>query len=202
MSDIALIPTGTANVASIVAAFRRLGLGTRETASPDDVGRAAGVVVPGVGSFGAAMARIDAAGMGAALRDRVDADLPTLFVCVGMQLLCASSEESPGAVGLGLFEQRVERFTGDHPVPQMGWNRIVPAGESVFVEPGWAYFANSYRMRRIPPGWTASTTGYGGDFVSTIERGSVLACQFHPELSGEWGAGLLRRWVATTGEAA
>lgn len=202
MSVVSIVPTGTANVASVAAAFGRLGVTAREIAKPGDVGTAAGIVVPGVGSFGSAMDRIDAAGMRDALVERVDAGRPTLFVCVGMQLLCDASEESPGTTGLGIVADRIERFEGRERVPQMGWNRIDPSEDTQFIEPGWAYFANSYRLQRRPDGWVASTASYSGEFVSTVERGNVLACQFHPELSGRWGAGVLERWLSAAKEAA
>ena len=197
-----MVPTGTANVASVSAAFLRLGADLITAAGPDQVSDAAGVVVPGVGAFGAAMARVDALGLRPALRDRIGQGKPTLVVCVGMQLLCRDSEESPGADGLGAIDHTVARFQGSIRVPQLGWNRVEPGTGSRLLQPGWAYFANSYRMSQIPEGWEGATTEYGGRFVSALERGNVLACQFHPELSGAWGASLLARWLDTTREAA
>jgi imidazole glycerol-phosphate synthase subunit HisH len=202
VSDLVVVPTGTANMASVRAAFNRLGTDVVEATTPDGVSTAAGVVLPGVGAFGAAMSQVDALGMRQALRDRVDQGSPTLAVCVGMQLLCGSSEESPGVEGLGVLGRTVSRFGGEQKVPQLGWNRVEPGPGSRFVEPGWAYFANSFRMDEVPEGWVGSGTNYGGVFVSALERGDVLACQFHPELSGSWGAGLLGRWLETTGVAA
>ena len=87
-------------------------------------------------------------------------------------------------------------------MPQMGWNRVEPGPGSRFVESGWAYFANSYRIDRLPEGWAGSSTDHGGEFVSALEKGDVLACQFHPELSGEWGARLLDRWLQRVETAA
>jgi imidazole glycerol phosphate synthase glutamine amidotransferase subunit len=159
------------------------------------------VVLPGVGAFGAAMSRVETLGLRRALCDRIAQGKPTLVVCVGMQLLCRASEESPGAMGLDVLDTTVARFGADLRVPQLGWNRVEPAPGSRFVEPGWAYFANSYRLDRVPQGWLGATTEYGGGFVSALERGDILACQFHPELSGRWGASLLGRWLATTKEA-
>jgi imidazole glycerol phosphate synthase glutamine amidotransferase subunit len=201
LSRLVMVPTGTANVASVSAAFARLGAELATAREPDEVSDAGGVVLPGVGAFGAAMSRVETLGLRHALRDRIEQGKPTLVVCVGMQLLCRASEESPGAVGLDVLDQKVARFDDDLRVPQLGWNRVEPATGSSFVEPGWAYFANSYRLDQVPEGWLAATTEYGGGFVSALERRNILACQFHPELSGAWGASLLGRWLATTKEA-
>jgi imidazole glycerol phosphate synthase glutamine amidotransferase subunit len=193
--DLVMVPTGTANVASVRAAFRRLGVESREAATPEEVATAARVVVPGVGAFGSAMGAIDAAGMRDVLRDRVDTGRATLAVCVGMHLLAESSTESPGSVGLGAVPAAVSRFPAEVRVPQLGWNRVTPTGASRYLSPGWAYFANSYRFTQAPTGWAAATAEYGGSFLAAVERGAVLAVQFHPELSGGWGAGVLARWL-------
>jgi imidazole glycerol phosphate synthase glutamine amidotransferase subunit len=199
---VTIVPTGTANTASVMAALNRLGASIGEAATADDVATSSGVVVPGVGAFGAAMAQIESMGLRQALYDRIEANRPTLAVCVGMQLLSGASEESPGAVGLQVLEERVSRFGDGVSVPQMGWNTVEPDPGARFVEPGWAYFANSYRFDRVPTGWVGSQSDHGGAFVSALEKGDVLACQFHPELSGEWGARLLDRWLQAVEAAA
>ena len=197
-----MVPTGTANRASVAAAFQRIGATVALVESAADVVAAEFLVVPGVGAFGVAMKQVDALGLRRALRQRIDAGRPTLAVCVGMQLLSASSEESPEAVGLGIVPSVVGRFAGDLRVPQLGWNQVTPHPGSRFIEAGWAYFANSFRLERVPRGWLGATTDYGGGFVSAMERQNVLACQFHPELSGSWGAGLLARWLDLSQAAA
>jgi imidazole glycerol-phosphate synthase subunit HisH len=201
MTGLAIVPTGTANLASVMAAFRRLGQEPVEASDPNMVDRARWVVLPGVGTFGAAMKAVDALGLRDAIRERIDARRPTLVVCVGMQLLCTESEESPGARGLEVIPEKVMRFPDAVKVPQLGWNQVEPSPASL-IEPGWAYFANSYRIAHPPFGWEAAITDYGGGFVSAIQSGAVLACQFHPELSGDWGARLLGRWLDSTGEVA
>ena len=195
MRLVTIVPTGTANTASVVAALTRLGAAVEEAASAGDVETSPGVVLPGVGAFGSAMDRIETLGLAAAIRERIEVNRPTLAVCVGMQLLSRHSEESPGATGLKVLEEMVGRFGDGVTAPQMGWNRVEPGPGSRFVESGWAYFANSYRIDRLPEGWAGSNTDHGGKFVSALEKGDVLACQFHPELSGEWGARLLDRWL-------
>jgi imidazoleglycerol phosphate synthase glutamine amidotransferase subunit HisH len=78
----------------------------------------------------------------------------------------------------------------------MGWNRVDPAPDARWIRPGFAYFANTYKLDTLPAGWSGGTAEHGGRFVAAVERGDVLACQFHPELSGPWGAELLARWVS------
>lgn len=189
-----MVPTGTANTASILAGFRRLGGDPAIAGSPDDVASADHVVLPGVGSFGAAMAEVDRVGMRDTLRERLLEGRPTLAVCVGMQLLAEVSEESDGARGLGHIGNPVGRFPDEVRVPQLGWNQVQAGADCRFVTDGWAYFANSYRIENLPPGWAGAVTDYGGEFVAAMERGEVLACQFHPELSGAWGSGILAAW--------
>jgi imidazole glycerol phosphate synthase glutamine amidotransferase subunit len=202
MTAVTIVPTGTANTASVRAAFNRLGATVTEVGAADDVASAAALVLPGVGAFGAAISRVDDLGLRQPLQDRVEAGAPTLAICVGMQLLSGTSEESPGAQGLGVIDYPVGRFGVHLKVPQLGWNQVEPAPGSRFVESGWAYFANSFRLEHVPEGWVGATTDYGGEFVSAMERGDVLACQFHPELSGRWGAQLLARWLEKTGVTA
>lgn len=196
---LAIVRTGTANLASVAAAFRRLGQEPAIAACPEDVVTASRVVLPGVGSFGAAIAELDRVGMRAALSDRLTEAKPTLAICVGMQLLAAASEESEGARGLGLLDTTVSRFPDNQRVPQLGWNRVSAEQGCRFLGDGWAYFANSYRLAHPPPGWRCAVAGHGGEFVAGLERGDVLACQFHPELSAEWGSEVLWRWLGATG---
>lgn len=196
-----IIPTGTANLASVLAAFRRLGVELVPAGKADEVDAADRVVLPGVGTFGSAAERLEEGGLTEALHRRVDSGRPTLAVCVGMQFLASSSEESPGASGLGALEGSIYRFDEDLIVPQLAWSQVMPDPASRFVEPGWAYFANSYRLTEAPEGWASSTATYGKPFVAALERDGVLACQFHPELSGQWGSDLLQRWLDATGAA-
>lgn len=195
MAEVLIVPTGTANLASVAAAFRRLGAGVRTAERGREILQASHVVLPGVGAFGAAMARLMGQGFAEALRRRIAEGRPTLAVCVGHQLLFAASEESPGVAGLGVLPGTVGRFPSSVRTPQFGWNRVEPDPNCLLVEPGWAYFANSYRAVEAP-GWSCAWSEHGGRYLAAIEKGRVLGCQFHPELSSGWGARLLARFLA------
>jgi len=193
--DIAVVRTGTANIASIIAGLCRAGAEPTVTDDPDVIGNAPAVVLPGVGSYSAAMKRLGERDLIAPLRKRIKDDRPTLAICLGMQLLFESSEESPNVEGLSVAAGVAMRFTDVPRVPHMGWNAVQPDAGCELLEPGDAYFANSYRIIHEPDGWAVARTTYGSSFICAIERGNVLACQFHPELSGNWGQALLNRWV-------
>jgi imidazoleglycerol phosphate synthase glutamine amidotransferase subunit HisH len=217
---VAFASTGVANLASIEAVFRRAGAEPFVAGSPDELAAAAFAVVPGVGSFGSAIAALRAAGMDAAVQDRITRKVPTMGVCAGMQVFFEASEESPGASGLGLLPGTFRRFGSGLPVPQLGWNMVDPGersstadiqdtliraerssaagkpnGTQGLVRRGWAYYANSYRLSEAPAGPLASWSVYGEAFVAALERPGLLLCQFHPELSGPWGLGLIRAWL-------
>ena len=134
------------------------------------------------------------------LRERLLAGRPTLAICLGLQLLGRASEESPGVSGLGVLDVAAARFTSDKPIPHLGWNRIEVRGAKLLAE-GEVYFANSYRWTDVPDGWTAAFCTYGAErFVAAVERRGLLACQFHPELSGALGQGMLSRWLEFSSE--
>lgn len=194
--EIVVIRTGSANLASVLAALRRLGASPRLSADPDEVRRADRLVLPGVGSFGAASTTLRRAGLADALTDRVRSGAPFLAICLGLQLLGEGSDESPEAIGLGLITGRATRLADTVRVPQLGWNTVTTSDDASVLRNGFAYYANSYAIREPPEGWSHATTTHGTPFVAAISRGPQLACQFHPELSGQWGHDLLARWWA------
>jgi len=202
--NVVIIRTGSANIASVVAAFTRLGFSSTVTSIAKPVRESELVILPGVGAFGPAMKALRENGLDEALKWRLQADRPLLAICLGLQLLFDSSEESPGVTGLSIVPGTVTRFVPPLRTPQMGWNQVIPPDSQVvgssepgsLLRPSWMYFANSYCIRTPPPGWDCATTEYGGTFVSAMQKGRTLACQFHPELSGSAGLSLIQRWLA------
>lgn len=198
-TDLAVVRTGLANTASVLAAVERAGARPRLVDDPAEVRRATYVVLPGVGSFGAATQTLKA-GLRNALRQRVELDAPTLGICLGMQLFGTASEEAPGARGLGIVPTRITRMEAADRLPVMGWSPVEPDASCSLVQPGWAYFAHTYAMPQAPGPWGIARAGHGRA-IAALEHGNVLACQFHPELSGAYGADLLQRWMKRGAQA-
>lgn len=202
MNEVVIIDTGLANVRSVEVAFERLGATTRRVTDADDVARAARVVLPGVGAFGPGIAGLHARGLASVVRQRALAGLPTLAICLGLQLLCEGSDEDPDGRGLGVIPARALRLPRTARVPNLGWCAVADATAGVS---GHAYFAHSYAVSGADcdclraSGWQLLLADHGGPFLAAARRRGVLACQFHPELSGAWGAALLRTWLADAG---
>jgi imidazole glycerol phosphate synthase glutamine amidotransferase subunit len=194
--EVYVVPTGTANLASVEAALLRCGASPRRVEQTREISEAELLVVPGVGTLAAAVARLTSRGFLEPLTERLQQHRPTLAICVGMQLLAAGSDESPGVAGLGVLPGRARRFPATVQVPQIGWNRVEAEPEIDWIEDGYAYFANSYFLSATAaPGWVGLRSQHGSPFLAGAARGRVLACQFHPELSGQWGHSLLRWWI-------
>jgi len=195
MTDVVIVDSGVANLASIAGAIRRLGATIEVTADPRIVSKAKRVVLPGVGAFGAGMAALKKNNLEQAIRDAVAAGTPLLGVCLGMQLLCEGSDESPGVPGLGIIAGTCRLLPSDVRIPHLGWNSVAPEPDARFMTNGVAAFAHSYALRETSRDAVPAWATHGVRFVAGLEQRSLLACQFHPELSGGYGAALLERWL-------
>lgn len=180
---------------ALFAGLRRVGARPVPCESGRGVEQARSLVLSAGCSFGSAAHLFESRGLKHALRARILEGRPTLAIGTAMQLFAMASEESPGAAGLDIFETTIRRFRGDLAVPHLGWNIVVPEFDTELLKESHTYFSNAYRMERAPKHWSAAWCEYGGPFVAAIERGSVLACQFHPELSGRSGLELIRNWL-------
>jgi imidazole glycerol phosphate synthase glutamine amidotransferase subunit len=192
--NVAIADSGVANLASMRSALAALGLEPVVTSDPHVFGSAPYAVVPGVGSFGAGMAALRRSGLDRAVTERAASGEPLLAVCLGMQMLGRGSEENPGVAGLGIIDADFVSLPNSVRIPHLGWNQVQPDGGGLLGS-GDAAFANSYCLPVLPDGWSGAWTDYGTRFVSAVERGRLLATQFHPELSGRYGMDLLRRWI-------
>ena len=190
---IAIIDYGAGNLESVQNALGYLGVESTLTSDPEEIKEAKRVIFPGVGAFGFMMNNLRQKGLDEAIKQFIRSKKPFLGICLGLQALFESSEESPGVSGLGIFAGTVVRFKKGK-VPQIGWNALLPVKGGIFTE-GHVYFVNSYYVVPSEKNIIAAKTDYFGDFVSAIQYENVTGVQFHPEKSGDFGIELLRRWL-------
>jgi glutamine amidotransferase len=201
---IVVADSGSGNLRSIEKALVAVGADAVVTADADAVARADKLVVPGQGAFGACAVGLDRGGgaLRQAMLEVIRSGRPFFGICIGMQLLFESSEESPGAQGLGVLPGRVRRFA-DHPelkIPHMGWNRTTrgPARSTSVREipdGDFFYFVHSYYPDPARPDDVALTSEHGTRFAAAVARDNVFGCQFHPEKSQAAGLALLGQFV-------
>lgn len=194
-TEIDLVDFGGGNVASVRRALDRLGVAYRnaDAQNPPDGSRP--LIVPGVGSFGEVMRSLRSQKLDAALKKVIAGGAPYLGICVGMQILFDTSEESGETKGLGVIPGEVVRFVAEK-VPQIGWNRIEPPDERYANwDSGFAYFVNSFYAQPATRDIVLYESDYAGKFCAAVKTGNVTGFQFHPEKSGAFGAKLLERWV-------
>ena len=195
---VAVLDYGIGNLRSAQKSLERHGADAHLTADPAIIRDAAGVVLPGVGAFGACMDAVDRTGVGDLAHEVVEAGTPFLGICVGMQLLYEGSEETPGRKGLGILPGECARIPGGVKHPQMQWNIVdVVAPSPLFAglpEPIWMYFVHSYAAPMS--GLVTATCDYGGPVVAAVQRDNVHAAQFHPEKSSTAGLAFIDNFIA------
>jgi imidazole glycerol-phosphate synthase subunit HisH len=196
---IAVIDYGAGNIRSIEKALEHVGAQVQVTDDPVVVARAHAVVLPGVGSGGAAMARMTERGLDEAIREATQQGKPFLGICLGMQLLADHHDEGEVA-GLQLFRGSVRRIPHGPKIPHMGWNQIRPLQENlpIFADvpsDAYFYFAHSYYVEPQDQRGVAALTDYGSPYCSVIATEQVWGTQFHPEKSGDVGMQLLKNFV-------
>ncbi len=197
---IAVLDYGIGNLHSAQKAIERGGADARLTADPGLIAEADGVVLPGVGAFGACMQALRASGLEGPTHDAVASGRPFLGICVGMQMLFTKSEEDEDAAGLDVVPGTVRWIPAGPKIPQMQWNRLVirtdddPMLSGLGDEP-WLYFVHS--LHGVPDDSTVvvATVEYGTTLNAAFRRGNVFAAQFHPEKSGRPGLALLANFV-------
>jgi glutamine amidotransferase len=201
---IALIDYGSGNLRSAEKALAHVGALVRIVSRPEEVASAAAVVLPGVGAFGDCIQNLCRNGLDRAIRQFVATGRPFLGICVGLQMLFESGEETPGVAGLGLLPGTVPRFIANgRKVPHMGWNQLrlcrsdCPLLGGV-ADGSFVYFVHSYYGAPRNDAVVAATTEYGVEFASVLWSGNIYATQFHPEKSQIVGLKMLENFVKLT----
>lgn len=199
---IAILDYGVGNLFSVEKAFHSLGADAVVTSDPSVVRKADKLVLPGVGAFGDCMKNFEASGLKDALRERVEAGTPMLGICVGLQILFESSEESPGVPGLGFLKGKVckIRDTGLK-IPHMGWNSLSIVENQANVlfknlsKQPYVYFVHSFHAVPDNSDIITSVTEYGEKLTASVAYKNIMAAQFHPEKSGDVGLQILKNFL-------
>jgi imidazole glycerol-phosphate synthase subunit HisH len=199
---VAVLDYGVGNLHSAAKALDRAGADVRVVATVDEAARAAGLVVPGVGAYGACLQGLGRAGGTTAVARWLESGRPLLGICVGMQLLFEASEEGPVGDGVGVVPGKIRRLRGPVKIPHIGWDEVtVRTGSRLFAglrDGTRFYFVHSYAPE--PDGAAvAAVCDYGGRFAAAVEHGNLFGTQFHPEKSGRAGLALLANFVAEVG---
>jgi glutamine amidotransferase len=205
--SIGVVDYGMGNRRSVEKALEHVGAWVEVSADPERLRAMDGLVLPGVGAFPAGMAAIRAAGLDELLRERVDAGVPLLGLCLGMQLLFDRSEEHDGARGLGLLEGTVRRLnTPGLKLPHIGWSelrwlRATPLSDGL-PDPAYLYHVHSFAAHPADEDVVLATADYGEPFPAIVARGNVFGTQSHPEKSSLHGLALLGNFTRLCGRAA
>ena len=198
---IALIDYDAGNIKSVEKALDFLGAENVLTRDPSVILNADGVILPGVGSFGDAMKRLEGYGLSDVIKKVCEKGTPFLGICLGLQLLFESSEESVGVEGLGILKGKVKKIpdSAGLKVPHMGWNNLsYPSKGRLFEgipENSYVYFVHSYYLEAEDKDIVKATTDYGTLIHASVEQENVFACQFHPEKSSEVGLKILQNFL-------
>ncbi len=197
-----MIDYGASNIRSAYKAFEHIGADVELTDDPAVVREATKLVLPGVGAFGSGIEALRARGLEPAIHEKVDAGVPLLGICVGMQFLFDSSDEMGDHKGLGLIPGHVTRFRFDNPslkVPHMGWNEIEHDSNHWLLTDvasgAHTYFVHSYYCTPTNSADTVASTDYGHAFTAVVAHDNVYGIQFHPEKSQRNGLQILKNYV-------
>ncbi len=196
---ITLLDYGAGNVRSVINAVEGLGESIRLVESAEDIESAEKLIFPGVGNFGSMMDVLHKKGYVEPLKQYLKSNRPFWGICLGLQALFENSEESPGIPGLGFIKGRVKRFETTLSIPQIGWNGIKCRQPSIIFNglngDEKFYFVHSYHVAPEEPDVILTTTDYGYEYTSAVQRGNIIATQFHPEKSGKAGLRILKNFL-------
>lgn len=198
----AIIDYDAGNLRSVEKALLALGDTPVITRDPERILTADRVILPGVGAFGDAMERLHQYGLVEVIRQAAAKQIPFLGICLGLQLMFESSEESEGVEGLGLLKGRILRIP-DCPglkIPHMGWNSLhIRPDSRLFAgvpEGAYVYFVHSYYLKADQEEQVAASTEYSTHIHAAVETGNLFACQFHPEKSSDVGLRILKNFIS------
>ena len=204
---IAVLDYDAGNIKSVEKALNYLEEEVKITRDREEILSADGVILPGVGAFGDAMEKLHQYGLVKVIREVAEREIPFLGICLGLQLMFESSEETPGVEGLHLLDGRIRRIPAAPglKIPHIGWNDLTFPNEGRLFrgvdEHAYVYFVHSYYLEAADPSIVTATTEYGTLIHASVEMNNIFACQFHPEKSSRIGMKILQNFIEITQES-
>lgn len=199
---ITIIDYDAGNIKSVEKAIQSLGEETILTSDPEQILKADKLILPGVGAFGDAMEKLKSYGLVEVIKEAVGKGIPFLGICLGLQLMFESSEESPGVEGLSLLKGKIMRIPAGEglKIPHIGWNSLKYPNKGTLYEglkeDAYVYFVHSYYLKAEDEQIVTATTEYGVTIHASVQKDNLYGCQFHPEKSSEVGLTILKNFIA------
>ena len=203
---VAIIDYDAGNIKSVQKAIEYLGEEVIITREPEVILNASRVILPGVGAFGDAMEKLHKYNLVDVIKEVVKREIPFLGICLGLQLLFETSDETPGVQGLGILKGKIKRIPdhGELKIPHIGWNSLAFPNRGRLYEgiseESYVYFVHSYYLDAEDKDIVVATTEYGTTIHASVEQGNVFACQFHPEKSSSVGLKILDNFLKISKE--
>ena len=194
MNKTVIVDYESGNLRSVANMLTFLNVPFVITSDKDEILAAKRIIFPGQGHFAQAMNNLDKKGLIPVIKECCQKDIPFLGVCIGLQILFEKSEEAPNIEGLGILKGEVKKLTSGK-IPQIGWNKVFTTNNNSFIPEDYFYFVNSYYVVPKDENIISSYCDYNGKFCSSVEKGNIIAVQFHPEKSSEAGLKFFRNWL-------
>ncbi len=193
MNKTVIVDYDAGNLRSVANMMTFLNIPFEITSDKDNILNAQRIIFPGQGHFMQAMNNLEKKGLVPVIKECCEKGIPFLGICIGLQILFERSEEAPNVGGLGILNGEVKRFKQGK-IPQIGWNKVIPAPANKYIPEDYFYYVNSYYVVPEDENIISAYTDYNGRFCAAVQSGNVTAVQFHPEKSSEAGLKFFKNW--------
>ena len=194
MNKVVIVDYEAGNLRSVANMLTFLNVPFIITSDKKEILSAKKIIFPGQGHFAQAMSNLERKGLVPVIKECCQKGIPFLGICIGLQILFENSKEAPNVNGLGIFQGEVKRFTKGK-IPQIGWNKVIPTQNNIYISEGYFYYVNSYYVVPKNENIISAYTDYNGKFCAAVQKENITAVQFHPEKSAKAGLEFFNNWL-------